>query len=779
MATPPRRTRLQRVVRWATTAGGITAALAAAAGWWAWNHRFLPWYEPIEADAIATIDAHWELETSHPGWSFHAQIFSAATPIDGLTPARLALEAATRGYVDACPPTAPGHVCAETGEILLRGGQFADGPQPAGNAGWTRPLALEPIELGLMVGPDAELREHLPLADAPELLLRAIIASEDERFERHLGVDPEGFARAMWVNWNAGAFSQGASTLDMQLMRNLTGDKDRSIERKLAEMARAYAVDQYAGKEQILQMYLDAPYLGQAGSFSVCGFEMAAQFYYGKSARDLDLSQAATLVGILPAPGNFSPEKYPAIAKEKRDRVLRRMRELGWDPAQIDAALAEPVAATPHELFPTERYYAYLAASREAVLRQFPPQVAYGAGLDVYTALDPVAQEATERVLEERTPFLDRRLYGRGEGPLLSASALVDTASGLLVAVHDTAILGSNDFNRATQMRRQAGSSFKPVVYALAFQPGPDGHPRKRPDSPVKNTPKTFSPGEDAWTPRNANGWYMPTVTLARGLTVSANLAAAHLLEELGGPDPLIDFASTLGFDTSGFPREMGLSLGQAQVTPVEMARFSGIVLGGGKKASASPIALAVDAFGRERFRAPPPRDQVLTPVAALYTRELMRLVVLNGTGWRVRGEGGYKGEVVGKTGTATGDRDLWFVGGTPDYAGAVWVGYELPASVGDHAGAVAGPLFGWWMDALHEGLELPKFDISALDRKYVCANTGLSGNETCPGIQVPFLKGEKPRGGCTIVHDPYDLAPPVKEEPLVEEGAIPAPATP
>ena len=451
------------------------------------------------------------------------------------------------------------------------------------------------------------------------------------------------------------------------------------------------------------------------------------------------------------------------------------MRVLGWDPAAVDAALAEPIIASANELFPVERYPAYLAASREAVLATFPESVAYGAGLDVYTAMDPVVQEATERVLEERTPFLDKLVYGRGAGPLLSAGAIVDPKTGRLIAVHDTAILGSNDFNRGTQMRRQAGSSFKPVVYSLAFMPGPDGKPFMRPDSTVKDVAKTFNKGKDAWTPRNANGWYMPTVSLARGLATSANVAAAYLLETLGGPDPLIDHATRLGFDTSGFPREMGLSLGQGQVTPVEMARFSGTVIGGGKKLSASPIAVAIDAFGRVRWENPMPSEQVLTPTAALYTRELMRLVVTSGTGWSVKGrygQNGYRGDIVGKTGTATDDKDLWFIGGTPDYAGAVWVGYELPASVGGHAGEVAAPLFGWWMEAIHAGIDEPAFDISEIDRRYVCANTGLAGNATCPGIQMPFLKGEGPRGGCSVQHPAYDLQPPPKAEDIA--AAVP-----
>jgi penicillin-binding protein 1A len=319
-------------------------------------------------------------------------------------------------------------------------------------------------------------------------------------------------------------------------------------------------------------------------------------------------------------------------------------------------------------------------------------------------------------------------------------------------------------------MRRQPGSSFKPVVYAMAFSPGEDGKPRMTPSSTVPNVWHAFNRGTDeAWTPRNANGWYMPRVTLARGLAVSANLAAANLLDALGGPDPLVAFATQIGFDTKEFPHEMGLSLGQAQVTPQEMVRFTATVAGEGRRASASPLVVATDAFGRVRYENPPPTDQALTPTAALLTREIMRLVVANGTGWSVKGRHGvegYRGEVIGKTGTATDEKDLWFIGATPDYAGAVWVGYELPAQVGGHASEVAAPLFGWLLASIHDGLPPRKFDASGVTRRWVCANSGQSANPTCPPLQVPFLPDEKVRGVCAEQHPPEHLEPPPPPPP-------------
>lgn len=710
-----------------------------------------PWYAAIRDDASAVADAHWNHEVSHPGWSFPAKVWSAPAPLD-LSPERIALHAEIRGYENVCPPVAPGQYCEKTGDVIPRGGQFAEGVQPPGLQGWTREPAFEPVLLGWLVGPDGELREHLPMDEAPDHLLAAIRIAEDENFENHPGVDFPGLARATWINVREGGFRQGASTLTMQLARNLTGKKERSIERKLAEIAQAVAMDQYLGKDRVMQMYLDAPYLGQTGTFSICGFETASRYYFGVSARDLTLAQAATLAAILPAPAKFAPDEFPERAKERRDRVLRRMGELGWD---VSAALEEPVVASPHAIVPPERFPTYFAATRDALAEAVEPQIMYGAGLQVHTALDVVVQTETELVFTKRLPELERQTPGKGDGPLLGVAAVVDPVSGALVAAYDSAMVSSTGFNRVTQGRRQSGSAFKPIIYAMAFQPGGDGLPLFRANDVIGNTAVTFGEGEGKWTPRNANGAYNWRITLSAAFARSANVAAASLLQELGGPDPVIDFAATLGFDTVSFPHEFGLALGQAEVTPLEMSRFVGTVIHGGKRVSATPILQAIDADGTVVFGLEPPSYEALTPQSALLTRELMRLVVTAGTGRRARGWDGYQGDVVGKTGTTSDTKDLWFIGSTPTYSAALWVGYDTPSKVGDTAGHVAAPLFSWWADAVHTGLEPEVFPTEGITRHRVCAETGHEPNPTCPTIEAPILDGENVGGGCFNEHPP------------------------
>jgi membrane peptidoglycan carboxypeptidase len=737
----------------AAVAGGSLGGLLAVAAYVA---VFQPWWDALRDETMGIVAAHVAHDVSHPGWSFPARVWSDSTPIDGLSKERLAIEASARGYTEACPPANPGEYCPKDGAVVLRGGPFPEGEQPAGNTGWTRSLALEPVLLGELVGPDSEIREHLPVEEAPPVLIAAIIAAEDDDFYTHAGIDVTGLVRATLANLRGGGYAQGGSTLTMQVVRNLTGAKERTIGRKVREIGEALIVDRALGKAGVMQIYLDAPYLGQSGNLSICGFQAAARYYWGVDAKELSLAQAATLAAILPAPGRFAPDRAPELAKERRDRVLHHMAETGWDAAAVDAALAEPVTADPQPQ-PGEQFPAYLQATRMALEEALPPATVYGSGLQVWTAMDPGIQAVSEELLAERVQYLEKMVGRRGEGPLLTAGAIVRPSDGALITVVDPTLETSMDFDRATQARRQAGSSFKPMVYALAFQPGDDGKPRFRPDDSLPNTPRSFG-GTDGWSPRNVGGRYTATSSLAYGLAASQNIATATLLEKAGGPEPLIELATKIGFDTKDFPHEMGLALGQAGVTPLEMARMVATFVGGGRRLSASPILSAVDADGTVRLALPAPGDAVLTPDSALLTRELMALVVQFGTGGSVHGGGGfpgYVGDIVGKTGTADDEKDLWFVGSTPDYSAAVWLGYDEPFRIGGSASDLAAPLFGWWMRAVHEGIPHAKFDESGVEKHWICNQTGLIPGPNCKGITAPFLPGTKPRGVCPSTHDP------------------------
>ncbi len=716
-----------------------------------------------ERDAtIALAEAHRTHAVAHPGWSFPARIWSAPASVELPKERRLA-HAKARGYTEACPPTEPGSFCAKTGDVKVRGSVVPAGRLEASGAAGAGPLDFEPVLLGWLVGPDAEIRVHLPLAEAPPHLIAALLAAEDQDYESHRGVNLRGVARAAWVNLSGKGMKQGASTITMQVVRNLSQRKDKTLQRKLQEMMAAVALDSHLGKDGVLQMYLDAPYLGQDGSFSICGFQAAAFYYYGKDARSLSLGEAATLASILPAPARFAPDRAPEEAKARRDRTLRAMQARGWDAAAVEAALAEPVVASPHHL-PESVHPAYLQATRAWLEQSVGPAVLYGAGLEVHTAMDLVAQTETERLLPERVAYLEKVVGRNGKEPLQTATVLIEPSTGYLVASYGGSQVLPTDFSRATQAKRQSGSSIKPMVYALAFsQAGSDGKPAWKASDTVPNEPRTF-PGTNGWRPRNISGDYSVTSALAQGLAWSQNVATASLLEKVGGPPAFITFAQRFGFDTALWPAEMGLALGQGEVTPLEMGRFVGTVLAGGTLVDGRPVVQAVDAAGQVRVSPQGSGERVISREAAALTRDLMRLVVEVGTGGAARGGGGhpgYSGPVVGKTGTTDSEKDLWFVGGTAHYAGALWLGYDEPKRIGASASDLAAPLWGWWMRAVHMGLPVVELPGEKTVRKGICTVTGKVPNATCRGIGAPFLPGDGPKGGCSMDHPP----PPPPEE--------------
>lgn len=724
--------------RWlvrAALAAGLVAAVATVATW--------RWYVGVRDAFRAELDDHLALEVTHPGWSFPGRVWSAPAALD-LPPARRVAHARARGYAEACPATQPGTVCVDDGTVVPR-------PPPRALAASADPTpAMEPVLIGWLVGPDAEIREHLPVDEAPDALVAAILAAEDADFYAHVGVDLPGLLRAAWSNAQQGGYGQGASTLAMQVVRNVTGRKERTLGRKLTEIAQAVALDRSLGKRGVLQLYLDVPYLGQDGPLSVCGFQAASRVYFGHDAAELTLAEAATLAAILPAPGRFAPDRHPEEARARRDVVLRALQAQGWD---VDEALASPVTVHPVPAT-AERFPSYLAIVRDA-LSTLPERTRTATGLQVHTALDVVAQERSEAFLAAEVPKL-QALVRRHDAPLLAAVAVIDPHTGHLVTAVDTGQATSVDLDRVTQAHRQPGSAFKPVVYALALDArNDDGSPRFTAASTLPNT-RTIFPGTNGWMPRNVGGHYAATASIAHALRSSANIASAHLLEEAGGPEALRPFAGRLGFDADALPHDLGVALGQGEVTVHQLTRFVATVVEGGLAVQGSPVVAVQDLHDRVVVEDVPPHEPVMSPESAALTRELMGLVVSWGTGGAARGANGrigVRGPLVGKTGTTDDERDLWFAGATPAHAAVLWLGYDQPARIGASASDLAAPLWGWWMHELEDGLEPGTFDGPELQRVGICTLTGKRPGPGCEVLPAPFVPGTAPRAVCDGDH--------------------------
>ena len=324
---------------------------------------------------------------------------------------------------------------------------------------------------------------------------------------------------------------------------------------------------------------------------------------------------------------------------------------------------------------------------------------------------------------------------------------LINPDTGYLEAAYAGTIESPYDFSRATQAKRQAGSSFKPLVYALAFSHQDiEGKPLWRSFDTVPNLRRTF-PNTDGWRPRNNGSVYSAVTTLANAMTRSQNVATATLLEQLGGPLELITFAAKLGFETKDYPNEMGLALGQAEVTPLEMARFSAMMANGGIEVTGSPVVLATNKNGVVLIDEPARGARLLSPQATALTRALMGLVLTHGTGGATRrgaaGMRGYVGTGFGKTGTTDQNKDLWLVGGTPHYGSALWLGCDQPSNLRASSSDLAAPLWGWWMRSIHTDLDAQKsYPISHLKRS-ICRHTGMIGNGSCK--LCPYPAGQRP----------------------------------
>ncbi len=716
-----------------------------------------PTIQQMDTDIEQLVRDHQDLKISHPGWSFPGTLYSAATPLDVPKKHRIA-HAQIRNYTPQCPATDPGSYCDKDGMVIPRGGIFPEGEQPTDLTKWTRPLAMEPIELGPLIGSDAEIRYHLPLEETPPHLIAALLHSEDATFYEHSGVNFLAFARAVIANLQGGGYAQGASTITMQVVRNLTQDKEKNIKRKLREVLQALLMERHFSKDEILQLYLDMPYLGQDGSFSICGFAAASQFYFQKDIRDVNINEAAILVGILPAPAAYRPDKYPAKSQQKRDRVLNLLKKAGWN---VEGALSSGIPIASVSPLSKFRFPAFAQASLSWLEDHLETQTLYATGLQVFTSVDIVLQERTEKLFEDKLAFFMKELRLPKDPGMQGAAVLIDPENGYLKAIYGGDISSPYDFSRATQARRQAGSSFKPLVYALAFSQRTEDKTFKwNAFDTVPNERRTF-PNTNGWRPRNNGGKYSPTSTLAKGLTKSENIATASLLEALGGPTELITFANDLGFKTDKYPQELGLALGQAEVTPLEMGTFVAMLANGGSQVYGQPVTHAIDKNGDNHIYVTGRGGRILSEEATALTRDIMRLVILQGTGGASRGalgELGFRGNAFGKTGTTDQNKDLWFVGSSTLMSGALWLGYDKPLNMKGSASDLAAPLWGWWMREMHRGLDVPK-DFTGLKTKakYVCGVSGKYRNATCKTMPIPTVSGQRPRGRCTENHPAPD----------------------
>lgn len=611
-------------------------------------------------------------------------------------------------------------------------------------------VLLEPEPVGSYFGPNREQRELVRLSEVPEHLLGAILAVEDRRFETHHGIDPRRIVGALIANLKAGGIRQGGSTLTQQLVKNFFLTPERTLGRKLQEATMALLVEARYGKEAILESYLNEIYLGQRGSTAVHGVGQASQFFFGKRAAELSLSEAALLAAIIQNPSRMSPRRHPEGAVERRNLVLELMRQQERIDAQACAeAQAEPLQVAAVMPLPSEARY-FLDLLRRQLPEFYDAELLAEEGMRIYSTLDPRLQRAAASALRDGLDAIERQkpeLIGEDGVGLQGCVISLRPQTGEILALVGGRDYGTSQFDRCTQARRHAGSIFKPFVYIAALEPH-GGAPTITLASHLEDSPLEVETDVGIWAPQNYDHKFRGRVPVRMAIERSLNVPAAKLALAVG-IDRVIDVARRLGV-TSPMPRVPSLALGTADVSPLEIARAYATLANGGVRTSPHAFEDLVAADGSVLERAVLRLEKVLAPEVAFLATSLLEGVTNSGTARRVRALG-LRGPVASKTGTSDEERDLWFVGYTPEMVTVVWVGFDKPRSVGVASSSLALPIWTRFMleatGGEVRGMFLPPPGIRRVEIDPESEAIALRG---CPDHRLElFLAGTEPTQTC------------------------------
>ncbi len=541
-----------------------------------------------------------------------------------------------------------------------------------------------------------ERRIFVPLNKIPDHVKKAFLAAEDAQFYRHKGIDFFSLLRALFKNLVSGRVVQGGSTITQQVAKSLLLSPERTFSRKLNEMVLAWQMEKHLTKDEILTIYLNHIYLGE-GAY---GVEAASLTYFGKHVWELDLLEAATLAGLLPAPTKFSPLNNPKAALQRRNYVLKRMEEVGFISADLaNKLLTQPLLVNPRNVN-IPAYGAYFIDLVKAELEKLlPKEILEQGGLRIKTTLDV---EWQRRGYENMLKWLNKNY--KGELPEIAAVCLSNADGGIRFLIGGKNYLQSA-YNRAVLGKRQAGSAFKPFIWTEVIEKGV-----VEPDSIIPDEPITL-PGADAgkdWSPGNYDGEYMGPVSLKEGLVYSRNTVAVRLVLLLG-IDNLSDLAKKLDFKFP-LPLNLSIALGTYEVTPLELTSAFTIFPTLGHKLTPRVIEAIYDEIyeGKIIYQSEPQSKQVFSAETISLMNDFLEGVVKYGTGRCASALGVPAG---GKTGTTQDFKDAWFIGFTADYTCGVWVGYDKARTLkkGETGGRIACPLWLALMKGIkHEWKALP-----------------------------------------------------------------------
>jgi penicillin-binding protein 1A len=622
-----------------------------------------------------------------------------------------------------------------------------------------------------------ERRTVVPLAEMSPYVKAAFITTEDKRFYEHHGIDWYRVFGAIKNNALKFRVAEGFSTITMQLARNLWPEdisgRDKSLRRKLREAHVAREIEATYPKDKILELYLNQIDLGNRAY----GVEAASQRYFGKSVRDLNVAEAATLAAIPKAPSRYNPRKNPNLSVQRRNTVLNLLRDNGLlSEQEAERWKAYPLLLSSHSDFSGVAEY-FVEYVRQQLDARFGSDL-YKLGYRVYTTLDLDTQQAAERALEARLeaiesgadgkftwPTYRQYLDARADTPDDGSRTTTPYLQGLVVTLdaktgNIRAMVGGRDFedskfNRATQALRQPGSTFKPIVYSAAVEAGyPLSHV-------MVDDPLTVEMVNDSapWAPQNYDLEFDGPMTLRRALYMSRNIIAIKLGMEIG-ENAVISEATKFGI-TTRIPPYPSIHIGSADVIPLEMIAAYTTFANLGTRTIPNAILRVEDRTGKIVWQPQVRSVSVMDTAHAWLMTDALRDVVRHGTavgsvGSRINFPAG------GKTGTTNDGFDVWFIGFTPDLVTGLWIGFDQPKKIKGNAqgGVLAAPAWTAMMREVYERRAIPAAwprpdGLTALD---IDKTTGYKATPFCPKdvhYIESFIPGTEPTAFCPI-HSPF-----------------------
>jgi penicillin-binding protein 1B len=593
-------------------------------------------------------------------------------------------------------------------------------------------LRLEPMRLGSIFATHHEDRLLVEPDAMPPLLVEALKAIEDRKFDRHMGLDLGAILRAAWVNLRSGEIRQGGSTLTQQLVKSYFLDADRTFRRKYREAIMAVALELRYDKQELLHAYVNEVYLGQQGARSIHGFGLASEFYFGKYLSQLELHETALLVALLKGPSYYDPRRHPGRALERRNLVLRTLAELDVvdDEAAIEAARHD-LGVTALSRVGSRYQPAFMDLVRRQLATDYSNEAIATTGLRVFTSLDPRVQAIAEK---ELVAGLARLQPDAAAGPALEAAVVVThPATGAVLAMVGGHEIAADGFNRALDARRPVGSLIKPFVYLAALQTGDYTLASTVEDTPVE----VMLENGNTWSPENFDFESHGDVPLVRALADSYNQATVRLGLEVG-VDAVVDVLEAAGLPERP-PAFPSLLLGAVEMAPFDVASLYNTLANDGFRTPLTAVRSVVDTRGQPLTRTTLEIEQAAGPDAVHQLNTALIQVMQRGTGRSARFLLPEDLVVAGKTGTSDAYRDSWFAGFSGDHLAVVWVGRDDNEPVGLTGAAGALSIWAPLMAAMDTTNSYLPAHSTSLEPAWIDYDTGLRSRRGC-GNSVQVL---------------------------------------